>query len=171
MLFDGPVLYFRGLTIFRDFSSPDTFFFLPPEAPRIARSAEDSNDYAMRLVLYRPDPNAPPPQGMENGGGFLNLDVDLHVSESVLEEAEEEIRTRFGSRANLVPVPFTSGSVELILLGVGREDEGQPFVRKVAGSTVPSWPRRRHSRSLRRWKNSARNSAGRSARSSRTTGR
>ena len=138
MLFDEPVLYFRGLTIFRDFSSPDTFYFLPPEAPRIARSAEDSNDYAMRLVLYRPDPNAPPPQGMENGGGFLNLDVDLHVSESVLEEAEEEIRTRFGSRANLVPVPFTSGSVELILLGVGREDEGQPFVRKVAGSTVPS---------------------------------
>ncbi len=138
MLFDEPVLYFRGLTIFRDFSNPDTFYFLPPEAPRIARSPENENDYAMRLVLYRPDPNAPPPQGMENGGGFLNLDVDLHVAESVLEEVEEEIRRRFGGRANLVPVPFTSGSVELILLGVSREDEGQPFVRKIAGTTTPS---------------------------------
>lgn len=138
MLFDEPVLYFRGLTIFRDFSNPDTFYFLPPEAPRIARSAEDGNDYAMRLVLYRPDPNAPPPRGMENGGGFLNLDVDLHVSESLLEEVEEEVRSRFTGRANLVPVPFTTGSVELVLLGVSRNDEGQPFVRKVAGSTTPS---------------------------------
>ena len=67
MLYDEPVLYFKGLTIFRDFSQDDRFYFHPPEAPRIARSAEGGNDYAMRLVLYRPDPNFPAPQGFENG--------------------------------------------------------------------------------------------------------
>ncbi|MGE0320333.1 MAG: hypothetical protein AB7I44_19645 [Hyphomicrobiaceae bacterium] len=138
MLFDEPVLYFRGLTIYRDFSNEEQYYFLPPSAPRIARSPENPNNYAMRLVLYRPDPNAPAPQGFENGGGFLNLDVDLAVSENTIEEATEEVRHRFGGRANLVPVPFISGTVELVLLGVGREDEGQPFVRKVAGSTIPS---------------------------------
>jgi hypothetical protein len=57
MLYDEPVLYFRGLTIFRDFSDLRTFYFLPPEAPRIARSAEGSEagDHAIRLVMYRPD--------------------------------------------------------------------------------------------------------------------
>ena len=72
MLYDDPILYFKGLTIFKDFSDPRTFYFLPPEAPRIARSAEggESGDYALRLVLYRPDPNAPAPVGFEDGGGF-----------------------------------------------------------------------------------------------------
>lgn len=140
MLYDEPVLYFRGLTIFRDFSELKTFYFLPPEAPRIARSAEgsESGDYAMRLVLYRPDPNVPPPPGMENGGGFLNLDTDLHVNESLLEAAKQEIRSKFGTEANLVPVPFRDGSVELVLLGVNRDEPGQPFVRKMAGTTVPA---------------------------------
>lgn len=138
MLFDEPVLFFKGLTIFRDFSELSRYYFLPPEAPRVARSAENSQDYALRLVLYRPDPNAPPPQGMENGGGFLNLDVDLHVDNKLLEQATQEVQRRFGGTASLVPVPFLRGSVELLLLGVGREDQGKPFVRKVAGSTVPS---------------------------------
>mgnify|MGYP001594144439 CR=1 FL=1 len=138
MLFDEPVLFFKGLTIFRDFSELSRYYFLPPEAPRVARSAENSEDYALRLVLYRPDPNAPPPQGMENGGGFLNLDVDLHVDNKLLEQATQEVQRRFGGTASLVPVPFLRGSVELLLLGVGREDQGKPFVRKVAGSTVPS---------------------------------
>jgi hypothetical protein len=138
MLFDEPVLFFKGLTIFRDFANPNQYYFLPPEAPRIARSAEASTDYALRLVLYRPDPNAPAPQGMENGGGFLNLDVDLHVDDRLLEQVASEVQKRFGGQANLVPVPFLRGSVELILLGVGREDEGRPFVRKVAGSATPA---------------------------------
>jgi len=138
MLFDEPVLHFRGFTIYRDFSVPERFYFLPPEAPRIARSAEDDDELAMRLVLYRPDPNAAPPQGMEEGGGFFNLDTDLHVTEEELEEVREEIRRRFGSDADLVPVPFTEGSVELVLLGTARGDEGEPFVRKVAGTTTPS---------------------------------
>ena len=138
MLFDEPVLLFKGLTIFRDFANPDQYYFLPPEAPRVARSAEESSDYALRLVLYRPDPNAPPPVGMENGAGFLNLDVDLHVDQKLLDQAADEVRKRFGGAGNLVPVPFLRGSVELILLGVGREDEGKPFVRKLAGSTTPS---------------------------------
>jgi len=140
MLYDEPIMYFRGLTIFRDFSSPNTFYFLPPEAPRIARSAEGSEtgDYAMRLVLYRPDLNVPPPPGMENGGGFLNLDTDLHVNNAVLDAVKQEIRSKFGTEANLVPVPFRDGSVELVLLGVNRDEPGQPFVRKVAGTTVPA---------------------------------
>ncbi|PSN19394.1 hypothetical protein C7271_07505 [filamentous cyanobacterium CCP5] len=138
MLYDEPVLYHRGLTLFKDFSNEDTFYFLPPEVPKIARSPEDEEDYALRLVLYRPDPNAPPPPGMENGGGFLNLDVDLRVSEELLEEVRQEVRRRFGGQANLVPVPFMNGSVELVLLGTTRDDENQPFVRKIAGSTIPS---------------------------------
>lgn len=140
MLYDDPILYFKGLTIFKDFSDGRTFYFLPPEAPRVARTAEggETGDYALRLVLYRPDPNAPPPAGMEDGGGFLNLDTDLHVTEGLLNDVREEIRRRFGADANLVPVPFTDGSVELVLLGVNRDEPGQPFVREVAGTTVPA---------------------------------
>ncbi len=140
MLYSDPILYFKGLTIFKDFSDERTCYFLPPEAPRIARSAEggEAGDYALRLVLFRPDPAAPPPQGMEAGGGFLNLDTDLHVTEELLNDVREEIRRKFGTDANLVPVPFMNGSVELVLLGVSRDEEGQPFVREVAGSTVPS---------------------------------
>lgn len=140
MLYSDPILYFKGLTIFKDFSDPKTFYYLPPEAPRIARSAEggESGDYALRLVLFRPDPNAPLPAGMEDGGGFLNLDTDLHIGAGVLDQVREEIRRKFGTDANLVPVPFMDGSVELVLLGVNRDEEGQPFVREVAGSTVPS---------------------------------
>jgi hypothetical protein len=140
VLYDEPVMFVKGLTLFRDFSEPRTMYYLPREAPRIARSAEggENGDYAMRLVLYRPDPNAPPPQGMENGGGFLNLDTDLHVNEAVLEEVKEEVSRKFGADVNLVPVPFMRGSVELVLLGQTRDDTNQPFVRKIAGSTVPS---------------------------------
>jgi len=138
MLYDDPVLYHRGITVFKDFSNPDTFYFLPPEAPRIARSAEGTGNYALRLVIFRPDLDAPLPEGMEDGGGFLNLDVDLHVSEELLEEVREEVRRKFGGQGNLVPVPFMSGSVELVLLGTTRDDEGGPFVRKIAGSAVPS---------------------------------
>ena len=140
MLYDDPILYFKGLTIFKDFSDGRTFYFLPPEAPRVARTAEggEAGDYALRLVLYRPDPNAPPPTGMEDGGGFLNLDTDLHVTEGLLNQVREEIRRRFGADANLVPVPFVDGSVELVLLGVNRDEPGQPFVREVAGTTVPA---------------------------------
>jgi hypothetical protein len=140
MLYDEPILYFRGLTVFRDFSDPKTFYYLPPEAPRIARSAEGSEtgDYAMRLVLFRPDPAVAPPQGMEDGGGFLNLDTDLHVERGTLDALREELRRRFGIDGNPVPVPFREGAVELVLLGVDRDQPGQPFVRKVAGTTVPS---------------------------------
>ena len=138
MLFDEPILFFKGLTIFRDFSEPSRYYFLPPDVPRVAKSPVNKQDYALRLVLYRPDPNAPPPQGMENGGGFLNLDADLEVEDKLRIAAEDEIKRRFGGSASLVPVPFLRGSVELVLLGVGREDQGKPFVRKVAGSTVPS---------------------------------
>lgn len=150
MLYDEPILQFRGLTIFKDFSDPRTYYYLPPEAPRIARSAENAGangeggDYAMRLVLWRADPNAPQPPGMEEGGGFLNLDTDLRVPEALRKAAEDEVRNRFGTDANLVPVPFTEGSVELVLLGATRDDAAggagapQQFVRKVAGSTVPS---------------------------------
>jgi len=90
MLYEDPVLYYRGLTIMKDFSDPRTFYYLPPSAPRIARSIEgaEDGDYAMRLVLFRPDPGAPLPQGMEDGGGFLNLDTDLHVSQRLLDEAK-----------------------------------------------------------------------------------
>ena len=140
MLYDEPILFFRGLTIYKDFSDPRTFYYLPPESPRIARSAEggESGDYALRLVLFRPDPNGPKAQGMEDGGGFLNLDTDLHLNEATLQEVRQEIQRKFGTDANLVPVPFIDGSVQLVLLGVGRTDEAEPFVRKVAGSTVPS---------------------------------
>lgn len=138
MLYQDPVLFFRGLTIFKDFGDPRTYYYLPPEAPRIARSVEGSDDYALRLVLFRPDPEAPPPIGMEEGGAFLNLDTDLFVPDSLIEEATQEVRRKFGTDANLVPVPFSEGSVELVLLGTSRDDEGQPFVRKVAGSTVPA---------------------------------
>ncbi len=135
MLYDDDPQYAAGLTIFSDFSNPNTKYYLPNETPRIARVNPDgTGDLALRLVLYRPDPNATPPEGFEDGGGFLNLDVDLGVTEDQLERARNEL----GGAVNLVPVPFTDGSVELVLLGVSRADEGQPFVRKVAGSAVPS---------------------------------
>ncbi len=140
MLFDEPVLTHRGITVYRDFSNPSVFYYMPPEAPRIARTAEggEGGDYAMRLVIYRPDPNAPKPEGFEDGGGFLNLDVDLHVSDAVLDDLKKEIRKRFGVDPALSAVPFIDGSVELVLLGTKTGEENQPFVRKVAGSTVPS---------------------------------
>ena len=139
MLYDDPVLYYRGLTIYKDFSNPDTYYFKPPDSgPRIARSSEGGNKLAMRLVIFRPDLEGPLPEGMEDGGGFLNLDVDLQVSEELLEEVTEKVREEFGGNANLVPVPYMDGSVELILLGTSRDDEDEPFVRKIAGSTKPS---------------------------------
>jgi hypothetical protein len=140
MLYSDPIATIRGLTLFRDFSDPRTIYYLPPEAPRIARSAEggENGDYALRLVLFRPDPSAASAPGLEDGAGFLNLDTDLHVSEGLLAEVSEEVRRRFGTEANLVAVPFLSGSVELVLLGVDKDDEGKPFVRQVAGSSVPS---------------------------------
>lgn len=139
MLFSDKYDTIEGLEIYQDFSDPRRFYYLPPAAPRIALSAEGTGAYALSLVVYRRDiESGPLPQGVQDGGGFLAVDVDLRVPPGKLDRVREELQGRV-SGASITSVPYTDGAVSLTLLGVSSADEaGGAFVTRIAGSTRPA---------------------------------
>ena len=75
-------------------------------------------------------------RAMENGGGFLNLDTDLHVTDAVLEAVKQEIRKQVRHRSEPRSGALPRRLGRAALLGVNRDEPGQPFCTKVAGTTV-----------------------------------
>lgn len=138
MLYLDSVRSFRGLTFYRDYSDPKTWFYLPNN-PRLTREAGEP---LFQLLIYRRDITDNPAfkEGDRPGGGFLTMTVDLGIPQSTLDAAKDEL----GSDVHLVPLQLEQGSVRVTTLGVssGATAEeaaaGPRFVEKILGSTKPS---------------------------------
>lgn len=151
MLYLDSALSLEGLTLYRDYSVPSRFFYLPGH-PRLTREAGDS---MFQLLIFRRDITDNPAfrEGDALGGGFLTMTVDLSVPESTIRKVRGELERRVGGDVDLVPVPFERGSVRITALGeaaggaasldtaTGGEEgavAGPRFVEKILGSAQPS---------------------------------
>jgi hypothetical protein len=129
----------EGLDIYRDFSDPGLYYFMPG-TPRVPRDPE-TGLYALRLVMYRADVSRNREGGVTEDGGFFTIDVDLAIPEARIEAATTELRKRVGGEARLTSIPFLDGAVTLTLFGVRSGSDGTgdtPFVRRIGGSTKPA---------------------------------
>ena len=127
-----------GRTVFRDFSSPTQYYYLPDERARVS-----DNGRGLNFVVYTEDIASVPDFSADEdrAGGFLTLEVELGPSPAELEAIKGEVAGVVDGDVNLSQVPFTSGSVTLFVLSqTGARAPGLPtgFEVTVAGSTRPS---------------------------------
>ena len=120
--------------LYRDHGEPRRFYYAPA-APRIARDADGRP--ILKLMVYRDTVVA---GGEVSGGGFLDLTVDLAVSESTKERIRQELASTVGSGVTLAPIPLEAGSVRIVTLGQqsGGDDEGGGFVENIIGTARPA---------------------------------
>ncbi len=136
---EAPQFHIRGLTIFRDFSNPRQFYYLPSEKARVSE-----NGKGLAFVVYTEDITGDPNFNVsdDRAGGFLTLEVELGPTEAEVLQVQSELESRAGvGGVILTQVPFTDGTVTLYLLSqTGQVATGAPkhFEVSVAGSTKPS---------------------------------
>jgi hypothetical protein len=144
---ESPIFFINSLQIHRDFQNPNQFYYFPA-APRIHQD-RTTGQPAFQLLKYARDvtdnPDLPPESKAEIGGGFLTMTVDIGVDEEVLEDTRKKLAAFADGEVMLAPVPFHTGAVRLVALGVDGAASGQPpeqptnlFVEKIFGSTKPS---------------------------------
>ncbi|MEM7052531.1 MAG: hypothetical protein AAF604_22905 [Acidobacteriota bacterium] len=137
-------LELHGVTVFRDFSAQNRFWYMP-DSPQVTR---EGNELMFQLLVYR-ESLEDFEEGDRDGGGFLTLTVDLGVSRGTLAAVRSELEGRVGGQVDLVPVPFERGSVRVSALGEAagaapgltsgdEEDAGSGFVEEILGSAMPA---------------------------------
>ncbi|MEM7481966.1 MAG: hypothetical protein AAF481_12395 [Acidobacteriota bacterium] len=142
-------LELHGVTVFRDYTSQNRFWYMP-DSPQLSKQG---GEHMFQLLIYREDIAASEEfeEGDREGGGFLTMTVDLEVSAGTLAAVRGELESRVGGAVDLVPVPFERGSVRVTALGEsagaapglasGDDDEeggGSGFVEEILGSATPS---------------------------------
>lgn len=141
MLFLDTSFEVEGITLFRDFNSPNRFYYMP-RAPRL--SVVDGQS-AFQLLVYRRQITDNPDfhDGDRPGGGFLTMTVDIGVPQPVLDEVKSQLGD--GGDVELSPVLFESGSVRVSALGfssgsaaAGAPATGAHFVENILGAAKPS---------------------------------
>lgn len=135
---DSPVEIGR-VTLFRDYSNVNRYYYLP-NSPRLAMEAGEPK---FELLIYRRDITDNPlfKEGDRPGGGFLTMTVDLGISEEAVKAIRAQLRRRTGTEVDLAPVPLDTGTVRVTTLGrtSGADDQGRTsFVEKILGATSPS---------------------------------
>ncbi len=154
MLYLDTLLELHGVTLFRDYNTPSLFYYMP-RSPRLTREAGQP---MFQLLIYRSmGRDGEDVSALErDGGGFLTMTVDLHVSSTTLQTIRDELEDRIGGAVDLAPVPFERGSVRVTALGaaaggtpalegaVGEGESGDEtrspsgFVEQILGSARPS---------------------------------
>lgn len=117
--YQPPFMDVGNLTIFRDDSDPETFYYGNIQPSIVQHNGVPS------ISAYTILP--------ENSSGdksdlvvdtSLSLEVSLRVSEEALEIAKKEIKEKWGKKAKrLLPVTITDGKVYLILASAGEEPD------------------------------------------------
>jgi hypothetical protein len=135
---EPPNFTIRGLKIFRDYSDPRQFYYLPSERARVSE-----NGKGLAFVVYTEDITGIPDFTLseDRAGGFLTLEVELGPTPAEVEQVKSELASQAGvGDVILTQVPFTNGAVRLFILGQGGGAAGTPsgFDVSVAGSTKPS---------------------------------
>lgn len=154
MLYFDSALELEGVTVFRDFNTPNKFYYMP-RAPRLTTEGGPM----FQLLIYRRDITDNPDfrAGDRPGGGFLTMTVDIGVPLATLNAVKTQLASRVsgGGDIDLVAVPFENGSVRISALGTsagrapgleGAEAEGGTavaergprFVERIIGSARPS---------------------------------
>ena len=142
MLFLDTSFELEGVTLFRDYNSPNRYYYMP----RSPHLTVEGGQPLFQLLIYRRDITDNPDfkEGDRPGGGFLTMTVDIGVPKSVLDEIKGQLSSS-GGDAELVPVPFENGSVRISALGfssgaaAGAPDAGGPhFVENILGAAKPS---------------------------------
>jgi hypothetical protein len=106
-----PFLVVNGVSVLPDHADELQWYYLPLGPQIVTRSEGGSEIPAFSLIRFR--------GSGEPGGGLLNFDVHLGVSDDALDEIATEIRGQMSLRdkPRLAPVPLEDGTVRLLLLG------------------------------------------------------
>ncbi len=141
MLYFDSSLELEGVTLFRDYKTPSRYYYMP-RAPHLTL---EGGQPMFQLLIYRRDITDNPDfhEGDRPGGGFLTMTVDLGVPETRLTAIKAQLASRLGAAAEVIPVPFTGGTVRVSALGATSgqaTDEagatGPRFVEKPIGVPV-----------------------------------
>jgi hypothetical protein len=144
MLYFDTSLELEGVTLFRDYNSPNRYYYMP-RAPHLSVEAGQP---MFQLLIYRRDITDNPDfkDGDRPGGGFLTMTVDIGVPQSVVENVRRQLASRVSGPVDLVPVPFEDGTVRVTALGVSSGNAADPaaagtgahFVENIIGTARPS---------------------------------
>ncbi len=112
LLFSEQSFVVNGITVFPDHKDPNQFWCLP--GPVGLETMDGSTEPQFSLIMYAPDVATAGIQGT----GFLNVTLDLKLSDDNQEAIMGQIRTTFPNADNplISPVSFDSGSVQIVAL-------------------------------------------------------
>src|SRR6185312_7677471 len=111
---EPPSFTIQGYQIFRDFSDPDQFYYLPSEHAHVA-----DNGKALQFVVYTEDIENEPnfDQSADHAGGFLTVEVELDPDPNQVEQLKSALSSASGSRPpKPAPGSVFEGYVKLTLL-------------------------------------------------------
>lgn len=122
-----------NLVIFRDDQIDDCFYYACMQ-PRISADKDGNPMISAYAILPESGSKADPENILEFG---MNVDIDLGVSETELEEAREDVKKQFGIRPRtFVPAPVHGGKVRFAMAQAG--DEPDPSKWFVTSEVTPS---------------------------------
>ena len=113
LLFSDQSFVVNGITVFPDHKDPNQFWCLP--GPVGLETMDGSTEPQFSLIMYAPDVATAGIQGT----GFLNVTLDLKLSDDNKGAIMGQIRTTFPNADNplITPVQFDSGTVQIVALG------------------------------------------------------
>lgn len=103
----------RGVLVYRDAASPTRFYYASTR-PAIARTQDG---YQLTLVRYD--------KPVDGWAGMLSFVVNLRPPGAEMDSMRRELAARFGAEAQCVPIPWTSGTVAIAVIG-GEPVTGKP---------------------------------------------
>ncbi len=140
-----PYWIINGISLFPDHADPLQYYFLPLMPHLTTRNESGVNVPQIQLTKYR---------GHSDNGGFLNCDVDLGITQELLDDTAAELKrqAKLDATPRLAAVPVIDGTVKMMLLGAQsttpsdsspKPTTSQPaepprFVVKIQGTGKPS---------------------------------
>ena len=113
--FASPIRLIEGHAVFSDSDDPDLFYISPRE-PRLAVDPDGRPLFSMTQYMSLGDDTL--------WGGFLSLSTTFGLEVERLVRIHEKLKEDVSTSARLVPLPFHSGSVRLVLLGQEMQSSG-----------------------------------------------
>lgn len=134
LLYDPPFLTVEEVTIFRDASDVETFYYAIG-VPELVTSADDPHFWATAILPDAAVGSGDP--GMVTRT-TVSFDIELRLGEERREQVLEEIKSRWGRKAkSLLPVPLSGGRARLILATtVNPEEDASLFVHEGHASSL-----------------------------------
>lgn len=130
-----PYLIVNGVSLLPDHEDPEQFYYMPmmPKFSSLPDPVTGADVPRLQIIKFRSDSG--------KGGGFMNLDVNIGLSMSVLDDLKGEIKSKLKVRnPRLSPIPVTDGSVKLVLFDRDSTATTGParFVENIRGSAKPA---------------------------------